>query len=374
VDRTGSDAKAIFIAALDREPGAERVAFLAGACGDRAELRRRVEALLAAHERADEVFGPDARPSNTAADAATLPREAAPKIEPTRADVPGGSTLGATLNIPQGPYAGDETAAHLERRDGGGLSRGTAVRYFGDYEILSELGHGGMGVVYKARQVTLNRPVALKMIRAGVLAGDDELRRFQNEAEAVAMLDHPGIVPIYEVGEREGQRYFSMKLIEGTSLVSRLATYKDDPRAAARLAADAAEAVAHAHTRGILHRDLKPANLLVDAECRPHVTDFGLAKRLLDDVELTQSGAILGTPAYMLPEQAAGRRGTITTATDIYGLGAVLYALLAGRAPFEGEGVVETLQAVKEQTPKPPTKLNAKAPRDLETICLKCLE
>ena len=255
-----------------------------------------------------------------------------------------------------------------------GLSRGTAVRYFGDYEVYKELGRGGMGVVYEARQVSLKRAVALKMIRAGLLAGDDALRRFRNEAEAVALLDHPGVVPVYEVGEHEGHHYFSMKLLDGGSLVPLLGRYKADPRAAATLVAEAAEAVAHAHTRGILHRDLKPANLLIDAEGHPHVSDFGLAKRVEDDVELTQSGAILGTPAYMSPEQAWGRRGSITTATDVYGLGTVLYALLTGKAPFGGDSVVETLDAVRNSPPEPPSRSNPKAPRDLETICLKCLE
>jgi WD40 repeat protein len=374
VDRTGSDAKAIFIAALDREPGADRAAYLHAACGDRVALRRRVEALLAAHERADEVLGPDRGPTDAAIVAMTHVPGAGPELEPTQATTPRISSHDATVDLTPGPDARDVTATQPESRNGDVLTRGTAVRYFGDYEILGELGRGGMGVVYKARQVTLNRPVALKMVRLGLLANDDELRRFQNEAEAVALLDHPGIVPVYEVGEHDGQRYFSMKLIEGTSLVPTLAKYKDDPKAAARLVAEAAEAVAHAHMRGILHRDLKPANLLVDLDGHPHITDFGLAKRLVEDIELTQSGAILGTPAYMSPEQAAGRRGTITTATDVYGLGAVLYALLAGKAPFGGDSVVDTLQAVKEHLPEPPTKLNAKVPRDLETICLKCLQ
>ena len=254
------------------------------------------------------------------------------------------------------------------------LPRGTAVRYFGDYEVQKELGRGGMGVVYKARQVSLNRPVALKMIKAGVLADDAELRRFQNEAEAVALLDHAGIVPVYEVGEHEGQRYFSMKLVEGGNLAERLASFKDNPRAAATLLAETAEAVHHAHMRGILHRDLKPANILVDPEGHPHVTDFGLAKRVEADVEMTASGAILGTPAYMSPEQASGRRGTITTATDVYGLGAIFYALLSGSAPFGGDSVVDTLDAVRNSPPEPPTRLNPQVPRDLETICLKCLD
>jgi tetratricopeptide (TPR) repeat protein len=231
-----------------------------------------------------------------------------------------------------------------------------------------------MGVVYEARQVSLNRPVALKMVKAGLLAGDDELRRFRNEAEAVALLDHPGVVPVYEVGEHQGQHYFSMKLVGGGSLAPLIDRYIADPRAAAGLLAEAAEAVAHAHARGILHRDLKPANILIDDRGRPHVTDFGLAKRVEGDVDLTQSGAIMGTPAYMSPEQATGRRGGITVATDVYGLGAVLYALLAGQAPFGGDSVVETLDAVRHRTPEPPTRLNARVPRDLETICLKCLE
>jgi serine/threonine protein kinase len=254
------------------------------------------------------------------------------------------------------------------------LARGTVVRYFGDYEIQKELGRGGMGVVYKARQVSLNRPVALKMIKAGVLADDAELRRLQNEAEAVAVLDHAGIVPVYEVGEHDGQRYFSMKLVEGGSLAGQLASFTNNPKAAANLLAEMAEAIHHAHMRGILHRDLKPANILVDSEARPHVTDFGLAKMIESDVELTQSGAIMGTPAYMSPEQASGRRGTITTATDVYGLGAILYALLTGEAPFGGESLIETLDAVRSRPPEPPRKRSANTPRDLETICLKCLE
>ena len=231
-----------------------------------------------------------------------------------------------------------------------------------------------MGVVYQAFQVTLKRPVALKMIRAGVLAGDDELRRFQNEAEAIALLDHPGIVPVYEIGEHDGQKYFSMKLVRGGSLAELLATYKDDPKAVASLIVEAADAVHHAHMRGILHRDLKPANILIDAEGHSHITDFGLAKRVEADAEMTASGAVLGTPAYMAPEQATGRRGAITTATDVHGLGSVLYAVLTGQAPFAGDSVIDTLAKVKEQPPMAPRKVNARVPRDLEVICLKCLE
>ncbi len=190
---------------------------------------------------------------------------------------------------------------------------GNTSRYFGDYEIQKVLGRGGMGVVYQARQISLNRPVALKMIKAGILADDADLRRFQNEAEAVALLDHPGIVPVFEVGDHEGQRYFSMKLIEGGNLGEQLAKFKDHPVAAVGLLIEVADAVEHAHMRGILHRDLKPANILVDPEGHPHLTDFGLAKRVAEDVEMTASGEPLGTPAYMSPEQATGRgRGSIT--------------------------------------------------------------
>ncbi len=254
------------------------------------------------------------------------------------------------------------------------LTRGDTVRYFGDYEIQNELGRGGMGVVYKAKQVTLNRPVALKLLKFGMLADDVELRRFQNEAEAVALLDHPGIVPVYEVGEHEGQRYFSMKLIEGSNLAEQLASFQDDLRSAVILMIGLAGAVQHAHMRGILHRDLKPANILINAQGDPQITDFGLAKFMESDVELTVSGAIMGTPAYMSPEQAAGRRELMSLATDVYGLGAILYATLTGKAPFGGESVIETLDAVRTRPPEPPTKRNTRIPRDLELICLKCLE
>jgi eukaryotic-like serine/threonine-protein kinase len=281
----------------------------------------------------------------------------------------------AALTDPTGAWTFDPNALTLtaDGHSSRSVPPGSTVRYFGDYEIRRVVGRGAMGVVYEARQVSLNRPVALKMIKAGVLADEAELRRFQNEAEAVALLDHAGIVPVYEVGEHEGQRYFSMKLIEGGNLGEQIEKLKADPKGSATLLAETAEAVHHAHMRGILHRDLKPANILVDPEGHPHVTDFGLAKRVEGGAEMTQSGAILGTPAYMSPEQATGRRASITTATDVYGLGAILYALLTGKAPFGGDSVIETLDAVRNRPPDSPKKFNTHVPRDLETICLKCL-
>src|SRR5262245_37391598 len=291
----------------------------------------------------------------------------------------GTDTTASLIPRPCGPSP-DPTAANSIRPAGGPNGDdsppepGTLVRYFGDYELIQELGRGGMGVVYKARQLSLDRPVALKMLKSDALATDEELRRFQNEAEAVALLDHPHIVPILEVGEHDRRRYFTMKLIGGSSLDQKLADYAAAPKAVARLVATAAEAVHHAHQRGILHRDLKPANILLDEQGETHVSDFGLAKRIEGDSELTVSGAILGTPAYMAPEQASGRRGAVTTASDVYGLGAVLYALLTGRAPFRGDSVAETLQQVRERPPEPPSQLNPRTPRDLEVICLKCLE
>jgi serine/threonine-protein kinase len=274
-----------------------------------------------------------------------------------------------------------------------------AGRSFADYELLSEIGAGGMGVVYKARQKSLNRLVALKMIRLSGPSSESEVQRFRQEAETVALLDHPHIVPVYEVGELEGQPYFTMKLITGGSLAKHLPRFTADLRSAANLLVLIARAIHHAHQRGVLHRDLKPANILLtaeDAEGRrgksdfplslrasaslavnaftPLITDFGLAKRLEGKASLTDTGSIVGTPAYMAPEQASGKRGTITTATDVYGLGNLLYAMLTGRAPFQGDTPLETLDNVKSREPEPPSRINRRVDRDLETICLKCLE
>jgi tetratricopeptide (TPR) repeat protein len=242
------------------------------------------------------------------------------------------------------------------------------------YQLLGEIGRGGMGIVYRARQFKPSRLVALKMILDGRFASERDLLRFTNEAEIVAGLEHPNIVPVLEVGQYEGLHYFSMPLLTGGSLATSQPNPARDLQAAARLVAEVAAAVHHAHERGILHRDLKPANILLDDEGRPHVTDFGLGKRVRDGRGLTETGAILGSPGYMAPEQATGDPAAVTTASDVYGLGAILYALLTGRAPFEGGSVHETITRLLDQPPEPPSRINPLVPRPLDQVCLLCLE
>ena len=222
--------------------------------------------------------------------------------------------------------------------------------------------------------MSLNRPVALKMILAGQLAGDNDVKRFYTEAEAAANLDHPGIVPIFEVGEHDGQHFSSMGFVEGHSLAQRLASGPLPPREAAALLAKVADAIEYAHRRGVIHRDLKPGNILLDQNSNPRVTDFGLAKMVQSDSGLTGSGQIMGTPSYMPPEQAGGTRGDVGPAADVYAVGATLYALLTGRPPFQAATPMDTLIQVINEVPVPPRRLNASIPSDLETICLKCLE
>jgi len=268
--------------------------------------------------------------------------------------------------------ADDPTLGLAEATDGADGMR-PQVRYFGDYELLSEIARGGMGVVYRARQRSLNRLVALKMILAGQLASEVDVERFQQEAEHAANLDHPHIVPIYEIGVHDGRHYFSMRLVEGSNLRAELPSLLNDPTKAMRLLVDVCRAVHHAHQRGVLHRDLKPGNILIDRDGAPHVTDFGLARKVEGDSDLTQSGAIVGTPSYMAPEQARGEK-QLSTAVDVYSLGAVLYELLTGKPPFKAATPMETLVQLLSREPERPSLSLPAVDRDLETIALKCLE
>jgi serine/threonine protein kinase len=248
------------------------------------------------------------------------------------------------------------------------------LKDFGDYELLEEIGRGGQGVVYRARQKSLNRTVALKVIGLAHWATEAHVKRFRLEAEAAASLNHPCIVPIYEVGERDGACYFSMGLVEGGQLD---AVAKREPmpiRHAAELIAKLARTVHYAHEHGILHRDIKPGNILLDAKGEPHLTDFGLARLVETESTVTQTLEVLGTPSYMAPEQAVGNNARVSSATDIYGLGAVLYQLLTGHPPFAGGTTYETVRLVLDTEPRQPRPLNPKVDRDLATICLKCLE
>src|SRR5437870_364735 len=248
------------------------------------------------------------------------------------------------------------------------------LKDFGDYELLEEIGRGGQGVVYRARQKSLNRIVALKVIGLSHWATEAHLKRFRLEAEAAASLNHPCIVPIYEVGEREGACYFSMGLVEGVQLDAVAKRELIPIRHAAELIAKLARTVSYAHEHGILHRDIKPGNILLDAKGEPHLTDFGLARLVETESTVTRTMEVLGTPSYMAPEQAVGNNAGVTRATDIYGLGAVLYQLLTGHPPFAGGTTFETVRLVLDTEPRQPRLLNPKVDRDLATICLKCLD
>ncbi len=244
----------------------------------------------------------------------------------------------------------------------------------GDYELREELGRGGMGVVFRARQLSLSRDVAVKMILRGRLASELDLQRFLSEASATARLQHPQIVPVYEVGDIDGRPFFSMKLIEGSSLADRLADGPLPERQVAQWIAVVARAISYAHRQGIVHRDLKPSNILFDENSVPMISDFGLAKRFGVEHDLTRSGMLVGTPSYMSPEQASGRRDDVGPASDIYSLGCVLYHALTGRPPLVADSVMELVMLVLEQDPMPPRALRPRLDRDLEMIVIRCLQ
>lgn len=293
-------------------------------------------------------------------------------------------TCGAPLHSVDGfcsncliQYGLEETVVLPVEQDAAGKTKSegeTSDHHSWDYEILEEIAQGGMGVVYKARQKKLNRVVALKMLLAGAFARQDILKRFLSEAEVVAHLDHPNIVPIYEIGNHDGQTYFTMKFIENGTLRDSISTLKVNPRKAVQLMVKVVRAVHFAHQRGVLHRDIKPGNILIDSAGEPWVTDFGLAKRAGEDVTMTRTGAILGTPAYMAPEQARSGQIPLTVAADVYSLGAVLYHIFTGQPPFETEDPLVLLQAAQSDEPKHPKTINPALSDDLATICLKCLE
>ena len=327
----GPDEKEIFLEALSIDDPAERESWLDEQCGEDLVLRQRVGSLLGSAARDDDFLEPDETGLGRALEAA-------------------GKSAGL-------PAAGEGS-----------------IRYFGDYELLEEIASGAMGVVFRARQSSLNRSVAVKMIRGTLLASDSDVQRFQAEAEAAASLDHPNIVPIYEIGQHGDQHYFSMKLFEGGTLADHMDELAGDPERAVPLMITIARAVHAAHQYGIIHRDLKPGNILMDEDGTPHVTDFGLAKQLEGDSGLTLSGQIVGTPYYMAPEQAGSSRTPLTTSADVYSLGAMLYEMLSGNPPFGGDDVLEVLRRSREESAPRLTHGGVAIDRDLRIIVSKCLE
>jgi WD40 repeat protein/serine/threonine protein kinase len=333
------DEETVFNAAKDLKDPSAVGAYLDSVCASDPDLRRRIERLLALQERAQEFFRFDAFP-----DAVTF-----------------GSVEGKPTVLSESQ---DQDPAAVWDHP---------LRRFGDYELLEEIARGGMGVVYKARQVSLDRLVAIKTLLLGSFSGKESIQRFRVEASAAASLRHPNIVAVHEVGVHEDEHYLVMDYIPGPTLSRLCAGQPLAPKRAAAYARKIAEAVHFAHEHGVLHRDLKPSNVLIDQDDQPHVTDFGLAKRQDKDSELTLSGQVLGTPSYMAPEQASGKRGLVGPYTDVYSLGAILFHLLTGRPPFVAENIHDTLQMVLEQEPITPRSLVMGVPRDLDTICLKCL-
>ena len=350
--------KQLFEEALRLKPK-QRTVFLDKACGGDADLRRQVEALL----KQKAPTGRPERMEEGIIESADFELSSEP---PHQRDTDG--TNQSLVDTETWP--GDSTKSLSVDES----SVNVPIHHFGDYELLEEIARGGMGVVYRALQTSLNRIVAVKMILAGQLASESDVRRFRIEAEAAANLDHPNIVPIYEVGQFDGHHFFSMGFVEGESLAARVADGPLPAREAAELAETIALAIHYGHAQGVIHRDLKPANVLLDQTGQPRVTDFGLAKRLDTDEGLTATGAIMGTPSFMSPEQASGKTDKINESSDIYSLGAILYCLLTGRPPFQAASSYETIIQVIRQEPISPRVVNPDVPLDLETICLKCLQ
>src|SRR5882724_11806638 len=297
------------------------------------------------------------------------------------ADAPEGGCPGCLLEgglgllLPDASVAVVDDVGHVDKLHSKKAERAAAMLgELGDYELLEEVGRGGQGVVFRARQKSLNRTVALKVISLGQWASKAHLKRFRREAEAAASLDHPSIVPIYEVGERDGSCYFSMMFVEGGQLDEVVRRKPMSIRQAAELIAKVARTVHYAHEHGIVHRDIKPGNILLDEKGEPHLTDFGLARLVEMESAMTRTMEVLGTPSYMAPEQAVGNNAQLTSATDVYGLGAVLYQLLTDHPPFAGGTTFETIKLVLDTEPRQPRLWNRKIDRELSTICLKCLE
>src|SRR5262245_16897870 len=346
--------------ALDRIEGlAEHLALCAACTADLQSLPLDGDPWVVALRRpaAEDPFttGPDCE--RVVARLETIVQEAAASARDT------GGLEGGLVPTPDGANAHESTPPHGT----GGLP---AVP---GYQVLGVLGRGGMGVVYQARDLSLSRVVALKMVLTGAQAAPEQRARFRAEAEALARLRHPHIVQVYAYGEHQGQPYFALEYVEGGSLAERLGGTPLQPKAAAALVEPLARAVHYAHQHGVVHRDLKPANVLLDLDGTPKVTDFGLAKRAEAGSGLTASGAVLGTPSYMAPEQAGGQSKHVGPLCDVYALGAILYECLTGAPPFRGPTPLDTMLLVVSKEPVPPTQLQPKVPRDLETICLKCL-
>jgi serine/threonine protein kinase len=360
--------QAVFLAAVDCQEPAHRAAVLDAECSGDAELRRRVEVLLRTHDQFSESL--DGPRAGVRQDMAPLTEPEHPPCE-SAADSTFVRAAGAT-DLTAGPESSLTVAAGVGNASPERTNR--PVPAVAGYEVLSELGRGGMGVVYRARQLLLNRPCVLKMILAGAHADAESIVRFLAEAAAVARLQHPNIVQIHHIGVADGLPYFELEDLDGGSLDRQLDGTPWHERRAAGLIEALARAVAAAHRQEIIHRDLKPGNVLLAADGTPKITDFGLAKSLSTDSGLTRTDSILGSPGYMAPEQAEGKTKQVGPLADVYALGAILYELLTGRPPFRGATVLETLEQVKTTEPVPPSRLVPGLPRDVETIALKCLQ